>query len=59
MNITEKYRFSIGRDLWLEYRKRNPDCGLKYTNEGIKSMSKSLDLTQEYVKKCMDLFLFS
>lgn len=54
--MTKQELFSEGRHLWLEYVRIN-GYAFEPNNEGIKKLSKLLDLNQSYIRKCINTYL--
>ena len=54
MNNQEK--FSEGRDLWIQYVNIN-GYSFEPTIEGLKKLSRNLDLNIPYLRKMINLFL--
>lgn len=54
--MTKQERFSEGRDLWLQYEKIN-GYAFEPTMEGLKKLSRNLDLNIPYLRKMINFFL--
>jgi len=48
--------FYEGKDLWYEYIRVN-GYSFRPNNEGLKKLSKLLDLNIPHIKKCINVFL--
>lgn len=53
--------FVEGRSLYMEMMrlkgKKNPNCGIKFTQDDVKMLSRSLDLNVPYINRCITTFL--
>jgi len=56
--MTKQERFSEGRDLWLQYVNLN-GYAFEPTNDGLKKLSRNLDLNIPYLRKMINFFLES
>ena len=56
MTIEERKLWNEGRQLWQEYIIVN-DYAFRPTAEGIKKLSKRLDLNQKYIKERINIYL--
>ena len=54
--MTKQEKFSEGRDLWLQYEKIN-GYAFEPTTEGLKKLSRNLDLNIPYLRKMINFFL--
>jgi hypothetical protein len=58
MQIFEMKHFEEGRDLWIEYEKLN-GYAFRPQKEGLKKLSRLLDLKMAYLEKRINLYLKS
>ena len=57
--ITDELKLAkIGKDLWYEYVKLN-GYSFDVNQEGLKKLSKILNLNISYMRKCINLYLES
>jgi len=56
MTIEQQKLWSEGRKLWFEYVRVN-GYSFTFNNEGIKKLSRSLDLKQDYIRKRLNIYL--
>ena len=56
--IAEHKRFSEGRDYWYQYVRLN---GYSFgpNTEGLKELSRNIDINIPHIKKCLNVFLNS
>ena len=56
MTIEESKKFIEGRDYWLYYVKIN-GYSFQPNEEGLRKISKLLDLNVPYLRKCINIYL--
>ena len=54
--MTKNEMFVEGRSLWYEYMKVN-NYSFRPNEEGIRKLSRLLDLKQCFIRKCINTFL--
>ena len=59
MTTIESKEFVEGRNLYHHACKYYYERGLFVSRKTIQTMAKELDLTQTYVRKCIDTFLYN
>jgi hypothetical protein len=60
MNTNDKRLWTDGRDFYYQYIRLNKlESGLHPTQEGLERLSRNIDINIEWLRKCIDLFLFN
>jgi hypothetical protein len=52
----EKNEFNLGKDYWIQYEKLN-GYAFRTTDEGLKKLSKNLDVNITHLRKMINIFL--
>jgi len=58
MTTEQRILWHEGRELWYEYVRIN-GYSFTFNNEGIKKLSRLLDLNQSYIRKRLNIYLES
>ena len=56
MTIAKQFLWKEGKDLWFEYVRLN-GYSWSFNNDGIKKLSKFLDLNTKYIKERLNVYL--
>lgn len=58
MTVNNRIYFFEGRDYWYQYLKVNGDA-FRPNEDGLKKLSKNIDINVPYLRKCINIILES
>ena len=56
MTMEKRKLWYEGKDLWFEYERVN-DYSFTYSKQGIKKLSRLLDLNEKYIEERINIYL--
>jgi len=56
MTIAKRKLWIEGKELWFEYTRLN-GYSWTFSNEGVKNLSRMLDLNEKYIKERLTIYL--